>query len=83
MSLHQASIERAFTELLDRARHDPGVSHEFQTTLDAFLGSASVANEKRNHEMAARRHAEWFLLERPSDLLEVAPVAAFSLEETA
>ncbi|MEO6709977.1 MAG: hypothetical protein ABIP42_10390, partial [Planctomycetota bacterium] len=80
MSLPQTSIELAFTQLQERARRDPAVWLEFQASLIEFLGAAGAPMEMRNLEMATRRHAEWFLLERASDSLDVAPVAAYGID---
>ena len=80
MSLPQTSIERSFTTLLERARRDASVWLEFQASLSEFLGNLGETNETRNLEMASRRHAEWFLLERAGDVLGVAPVAAWGTD---
>ena len=72
MLIPQTTIERAFNELLERARSNPSTWGEFAASRIEFLGT-SVANTPRTREMAERRHAEWFLLERPSESLELVP----------
>ncbi len=72
MLIPQTTIERAFNELLERARSNASAWSEFATSRSEFLGAA-VAGTPRTLEMAERRHAEWFLLERPSESLELVP----------
>ncbi len=72
MLIPQTTIERAFNELLERTRSNASAWSEFAASRGEFLGSV-VAGNPRTREMAERRHAEWFLLERPSESLELVP----------
>lgn len=77
MALPQDSIERAFARLLARVRADRTLAAEFVASRGEFFGDADLgADGGRAKEMAERRHAEWFLLERPSDGLETTPLIA-------
>lgn len=67
MTLPQTSIESALLELLERARRDKRLHREFLHSRTEFLGADALTPKNRLQEMAARRHAEWFLLERVSD----------------
>ena len=80
MTLPQTSIERAFHELMERTRIDPRLWSEFQASRREFLGADMPAPATRAQEMAARRHAEWFLLERASEVLDVLPVQALGVD---
>jgi len=80
MTLPQTSIERAFLELLEHARSDEALGPEFLRSRVEFLGRDVAAQGSRASEMAARRHAEWFLLERISDAHESLPVELLGSE---
>ena len=72
-----AEIQLRLAHLLDVAKSDPGLLAEISRGVREFFGAdtptyAATGDER---EAAAMRFAEWYLLERESDLLGTAPVA--------
>lgn len=61
----------AFTALV---REDPDLSAELESSVRAFFGGPPPAGDARETLLAARRHLEWFVLERHSPSLFGTPV---------
>jgi hypothetical protein len=80
MTLPQTSIERAFLELLDRACRHERLSLEFQSSRREFQGADAAPPRTRAQDMAARRHAEWFLLERSGEAVEGLPAESLGAD---
>ncbi len=68
------AVERAFSALLGTVRRDPAVQRELADSVPLYFGTAVALDDPAAAELAARRHAEWFLLERHSPSLLGAPV---------
>ena len=80
MILPQTTLERAFDELLERVRQHPQVAEEFQASWAEFSLSEARPGGPHGAAMSQRRHAEWFLLERPSAALDSVPALSLTTE---
>lgn len=74
MKLDPTDIERGLEELLRLARRTPAVSQEFDLSLAEYFAHGAPVTGDDEARRAARRHLEWFLLERPSAALGGVPV---------
>ena len=68
-------IERALASLQELARRSPQLAREQASTRPSFTTGSDAAAA-----LGARRHLEWFLLERPSEHLEGVPVEVLGEE---
>jgi len=59
--------------LLGAARRDPAVAAEFEASVPHFFAATTPLSDPQSAWLAARRHAEWFLIERHSPTLRGAP----------
>ena len=78
MSRSKEAIEQGLTLYQDLLGHHPALEEEFARTRLWFAGVAPGPADKDSllaTELAARRHLEWFLLERPSEHLQGIPAA--------
>ena len=69
-----AALERVFEALLAKARQNAAVGRELEVSVPIFFAGAAPLSDPHAAWLAARRHAEWFLLERHSPALRGAPV---------
>ncbi|MEW6073014.1 MAG: hypothetical protein AB1726_10550 [Planctomycetota bacterium] len=78
MSALKEAIEQGLDLLQELLGNEPALAEEFARTRGWFAGRAREAGDaaRRADELAARRHREWFLLERPSEHLGGVPVVA-------
>jgi hypothetical protein len=68
------ALERVLETLLGVARQNVAVAREFEASVPVFFAGAAPLSDPHAAWLAARRHAEWFLLERHSPALRGAPV---------
>lgn len=83
MEASRETIDRGIALYLELVREHAELRREYSSSLDYFFGG-SVPEDVREHgleggplegegEVAASRHLEWFLLERPSEALGTTP----------
>lgn len=70
---HAEARERVLTAFLTAARGDARVQRELEASVPVFFGPGAPVADPAGAWLAARRHAEWFLLERHSAALLGAP----------
>ncbi len=74
MPIAEDTIERGLDLFLQLVEQDAALSEEFRTSVPEFFGEHGPQGDESAHQLAARRHVEWFLLERPSEALADVPV---------
>lgn len=74
MSFEPIDVDAALAELHQVLARRPAVSAELAESLAEFATASQPAGGEDELRRAARRHVEWFLLERPSAALGGAPV---------
>jgi len=74
MSLTQVEIDHALERLLAATCLRPALRAEFESSRREFFTRGISARTDDEAGLAARRHAEWFLLERPSEALGAVPI---------
>ena len=67
-------IDGALSALGARVREDPVLTRELETSTADFFGGPPPSGTVQEAYLAARRHLEWFLLERHSPALYGVPV---------
>ncbi len=70
----QEAIDRGLETFLALVREDPALSGEFEHSLAEFYPAGPPSGAARETLLAARRHVEWFVLERISRTLHGSPV---------
>jgi hypothetical protein len=74
MSFEPIDVDRALEELRQVLAARPEVASEFLASRTEFFGQVAPLADGDEARRAARRHSEWFLLERPSNALGGAPI---------
>jgi hypothetical protein len=74
MSFEPIDVDRALDELRRLLAARPDVAAEFLASRTEFFGHVAPLADGDEARRAARRHSEWFLLERPSNALGGAPI---------
>jgi hypothetical protein len=70
----QEAIDRGLETFLALIRENPELSAEFEASLPEFFPAGAPTGDPRETLLAARRHVEWFVLERISRTLHGSPV---------
>ena len=68
------ALDAVVAELVAAARQDPRLAREYEQSLPEFFRGSPTPADPRTALLAARRHAEWFLLERISPTSDAAPL---------
>ncbi|MEZ6017489.1 MAG: hypothetical protein R3F49_20410 [Planctomycetota bacterium] len=68
-----AALERVINVLMEAVRKDADAAREFEASVPVFFAGAPPVTDPQAAMLAARRHAEWFLIERHSPALVGAP----------
>jgi hypothetical protein len=76
MISNRHDIDRAFDVLTALVREDPELSAELEESRSHFFRRGEPHGDRRTRDLAARRHLEWFLLERESPSLRAVPIEA-------
>jgi len=76
MTLQPERIDLAFEAFPALLSEDQALAAEFESTISSFFHGRPDAGEAREVLLAARRHLEWFTLERASRHLDGLPVSA-------
>jgi hypothetical protein len=71
--MNQESIDRGLEELRTLVHEDADLRSEFSHSRREFFRSGDASGDSEADRMAARRHLEWFLLERESERLGSIP----------
>ncbi len=74
MTLNSEDIDRELDRLRRCACSTPEVAREFERSRRDFFSGAEPGAGADEARRAARRHCEWFLLERPSAKLDAVPI---------
>src|SRR5262245_42609288 len=74
MPISQVELDRALEELLAHTCRESSLRAEFEASRRDFFANGAAELSPNEAELAARRHVEWFLLERPSAALGGVPI---------
>lgn len=74
MNFEPIDVDRALDELQRSLLAQPQVAREFSASRAEFARLSGPGADEQQARLAARRHSEWFVLERPSTALGGAPI---------
>lgn len=74
MLTNQEAIDCGLESLRSLVEEDPGLKSEFENSRIEFFNTGDLGGRDPTDTLAARRHLEWFLLERHSERLGALPV---------
>ena len=74
MDLDQRTIDGRLELFKQLVEEDPSLRAEFESSRGEFFRAGPLETELAARDLAARRHLEWFLLERPSAHLASLPI---------